>query len=293
VVRRAVRPGGAPFEYLMLHRARRGAGYEGDWAWTPPSGARLPGESVLAGALRELAEETGIRVTDLRPVDLSGSWAVFITDVPPDTPVRVDAEHDRFEWLPATEAARRCLPESVVRTFMKAAALPALRIMFRPLARGDLPDLIAWMHAPHAVRWFCEDLDLPAAERKYGPRIDGTSPIRVHVVLIDGRPCGFLQHYPLPGNRGEPAASGIDYLIGARELTGKGVGPWMIWSYLRWVVLAASPEVRRVIASPEVANRSSVRALEKAGFARVRQVAGEDPGRPEMLCVLDRRRVFG
>jgi RimJ/RimL family protein N-acetyltransferase/ADP-ribose pyrophosphatase YjhB (NUDIX family) len=312
VVRRAARPGGAQFEYLILHRARRGARYEGDWAWTPPSGARLPGESVLSGALRELGEETGIRAADLQPVDLSGSWAVFIADVPPDTPVRVDAEHDRFEWLPATEAARRCLPESVAGTFMKAAALPALRITFRPLARGDLPDLIAWMHAPHAVRWFYQDLDLPAAERKYGPRIDGTSPIRVHVVLVDGRPCGFLQHYRLPGDPGgrdtrrgsdqppatapppgEPDAAGIDYLIGARELTGKGVGPGMIWSYLRWVVLVASPEARQVVASPEVANRRSIRALEKAGFARVRQVAGEDPGRPEMLCVLDRRRVFG
>ena len=25
-------------EYLILHRAFRGAGIEGDWAWTPPSG---------------------------------------------------------------------------------------------------------------------------------------------------------------------------------------------------------------------------------------------------------------
>jgi RimJ/RimL family protein N-acetyltransferase len=92
------------------------------------------------------------------------------------------------------------------------------------------------------------------------------------------------------GQHGPGNAAGIDYLIGARELTGKGVGPGMIWSYLRWVVLVASPEVRRVVASPEVANGRSIRVLEKAGFARVRQVTGADP---EMLCALDRRRVFG
>jgi RimJ/RimL family protein N-acetyltransferase len=59
------------------------------------------------------------------------------------------------------------------------------------------------------------------------------------------------------------------------------------------VALVASPEVRRVVASPEVANGRSIRVLEKAGFARVRQVTGAGPGRPEMLCALDRRRVFG
>jgi RimJ/RimL family protein N-acetyltransferase len=51
--------------------------------------------------------------------------------------------------------------------------------------------------------------------------------------------------------------------------------------------------VRRVIASPEVANRRSIRALEKAGFRPDREIAGAVPGRPELLCVLDRRRVFG
>ncbi|MBA3330077.1 MAG: hypothetical protein H0T39_04240, partial [Actinobacteria bacterium] len=34
-------------EFLLLHRmAPGGAGFEGDWAWTPPSGARQPGETA-------------------------------------------------------------------------------------------------------------------------------------------------------------------------------------------------------------------------------------------------------
>src|SRR5215469_18151217 len=73
------RPGPSPdrAEYLVLHRAHRGPGYEGDWAWTPPSGSRQPGESVLPGAIRELAEETGFMAApaDLRALDLSGPWA--------------------------------------------------------------------------------------------------------------------------------------------------------------------------------------------------------------------------
>jgi len=72
VVRRPDGKGGG-WEYLPLHRAHRGAGYAGDWAWTPPSGARLPGEPVLAGALRELKEEAGIASAELVPIDLSGA----------------------------------------------------------------------------------------------------------------------------------------------------------------------------------------------------------------------------
>jgi len=298
VVRRPAGPGGAETEYLMLHRAVHGPGYEGDWAWTPPSGARLPGEPILAGAERELAEEAGLRAVRLHPADLSGPWAVFAADVPPDTRVTLDAEHDRFAWLRGDEAAHRCLPAPVALTFRLAATLPTPSVTFRPLAAGDLPDMVAWMHAPHAARWFYEDLDLAAAERKYRPRIDGSSPVRVHVILIGGRACGFIQHYPVRGHpgyhpdAGEPAA-GIDYLIGVEALTGLGLGPQMIWSYLTDVVFATCPDVPRVIASPEVANRRSVRMLQKAGFRPDREIAGNEAGRPELLCVLDRKRVFG
>jgi RimJ/RimL family protein N-acetyltransferase len=299
VVRRRRQQGGGQAEYLILHRARRGPDYTGDWAWTPPSGARLPGEPVLAGALRELAEETGISTAELLRADLSGPWAAFTAELPPRSSVRLDAEHDAFAWLPADEAERRCQPEQVAATFRRAAAVPSLPIAFRPLALTDLPDLVRWMHAPHVVRWFAEDLDLPAAQRKYLPRIEGRSPTHMHVLLVGGRACGYLQHYRLRDYPdycravGDQQAAGVDYLIGARELTGRGLGPQMIWSYLRQVVFAACPDVPRVIASPEVANRRSIRALEKAGFRQVRQIAGEVPGKPEMMCLLDRQHVFG
>jgi 8-oxo-dGTP pyrophosphatase MutT (NUDIX family) len=290
-------------EYLVLHRAHRGADYEGDWAWTPPSGARLPGEPVLSGARRELAEEAGLSTAQLRPVDLSGGWVVFAAAVPGDTQVRLDHEHDRFAWLPAPAAERRCRPDAVLANFRRAAAVPLPAISFRPLGRGDLPDLVAWQHAPHAAGWFPEDLDLAAAGRKYGPRIDGTSPTRVHVLLIDGQASGFAQHYRLRDYPGSLAACGgidavgdavgIDYLIGTAGLTGRGLGPQMIWAYLQQVVFPAWPDARLVAASPEVANRRSVRMLRKAGFVPVREITGERDGRPELLCTLDRNHIFG
>lgn len=57
------RPSAKGRRFLILHRAHRGPAYEGEWAWTPPSGARYPGEPVEQCAQRELAEETGLRLS--------------------------------------------------------------------------------------------------------------------------------------------------------------------------------------------------------------------------------------
>jgi RimJ/RimL family protein N-acetyltransferase len=294
VVRRAGPEGRA--EYLILHRAHHGPDYAGDWAWTPPSGARQPGESVLGATMRELAEEAGIAPAggQLRVLDLSGPWARFALDLPAGARVWLpDAEHDRFEWVSAAEAIRRCLPAPVADGVRLAEAASRAELRFRPLERADLPALLAWQHAPHAVRWFPERLDLAAAERKYAPRIDGGHPVRVHVVSADGTDCGFIQHYRASDGGTATAdgdSIGLDYAIGVPELTGRGLGPQLIWSYLREVALPAQPAARYAVASPDAANRRSVRALQKAGFT---VPAPHDEQGPETLSVLDLVKFFG
>ena len=54
------RRGAVGYEVLVLHRARHGPDYVGDWAWTPPAGCRLPSEDVDVCARRELYEEAGL-----------------------------------------------------------------------------------------------------------------------------------------------------------------------------------------------------------------------------------------
>jgi 8-oxo-dGTP pyrophosphatase MutT (NUDIX family) len=288
-------------EYLVLHRAHRGPSYEGDWAWTPPSGSRQPGEAVLPAALRELAEETGLTppVAGLRALDLSGAWARFARDVPSGTTARIDPEHDRLEWLSAGAAMARCQPAAVADGVRLAEATIAVPLSFRPLAEADVPALVEWQRAPHAARWFPDRLDLDAALRKYRPRIAGQSPVRVHVAVVAGQDAGFLQHYRVgdyptyAAATGLPDAVGIDYAIGVAELTGRGLGPQLIWAYLRDVVRPAHPAARHAVASPDAANRRSVRALEKAGFAQAGEILVPGEPGPELLCVLDLPRFFG
>lgn len=107
------RRAGDDHHFLLLHRAHHGPDYEGDWAWTPPSGARLPGEPLDACAVRELREETGLFLIP-RPTDLgSPEWAVYLAEVEGNDPITLDAEHDRFEWVTLGHALQRCRPSVV------------------------------------------------------------------------------------------------------------------------------------------------------------------------------------
>jgi 8-oxo-dGTP pyrophosphatase MutT (NUDIX family) len=104
-------------EFLMLHRSQLGSDFEGDWAWTPPSGARYPGESLDVCAKRELVEETGLDLALQLTPHGTDDWFVFLAEAGPDEAIRLGDEHDRFDWVALEEVIRRCKPDRVSRPF--------------------------------------------------------------------------------------------------------------------------------------------------------------------------------
>src|SRR5919199_5477595 len=98
-------------EYLVLHRHHEGAEYAGDWAWTPPAGARQPGEAAEAAARRELREEVGLALPLTAIPSGSDDVALFAAEAPADAELVLDPEHDRYEWVPLDAAVARCLPD--------------------------------------------------------------------------------------------------------------------------------------------------------------------------------------
>ena len=110
-----LRGAGAALEALVL---RRGTGGRCPGSWETVHGHIEAGETPAAAAVRELAEETGAvpqRLYNLSRMeafyqhrqDAVALIPVFVAFLAPGTAVRVGPEHDRFEWLPASEARRR------------------------------------------------------------------------------------------------------------------------------------------------------------------------------------------
>jgi 8-oxo-dGTP pyrophosphatase MutT (NUDIX family) len=116
------RSGSSGREYLLLHRHHHGREYAGDWAWTPPSGARQPGETPEEAAARELLEETGLELPFVPVAPVTEVVALFCAEAPAGSEVRLDPEHDAFAWLTLDEAAPRCLPAIVGESLRRVDA---------------------------------------------------------------------------------------------------------------------------------------------------------------------------
>ncbi|HEY1179136.1 MAG TPA: GNAT family N-acetyltransferase [Phytomonospora sp.] len=277
VVRRPI--GGDRFAYLLLHRAHHGPDYAGPWAWTPPAGARQPGEAVEPAALRELKEEAGIDGTDIHPVDLSDRWARFYAEVGEDTAVDlIDVEHDDYRWVDPQTAGRMCLPSAVARQVPIADTIPGTVFTFRPATPDDTGDLLTWRAAPHIAPWAAST----AADGAAG-----------HIVLADGRPAGYAEHALAdePGLADVEALTGaarIGFLLADPDVVSHGLGATLLWAFLRQVVVPAHPGAGHIVAFPSGGNRPAGRALERAGFRRGGELAD---GR--VVHALDRAHWFG
>ena len=89
--------------------------------WQGVSGGIEPGETVAAAALREVAEETGIRRPAIEafysldhavtfywePLDRAMTSVYFAMRVAPGTEPVLSHEHDQYRWLAIEEAIER------------------------------------------------------------------------------------------------------------------------------------------------------------------------------------------
>jgi aminoglycoside 6'-N-acetyltransferase len=152
-------------------------------------------------------------------------------------------------------------------------------ITWRRLTPADFPLLGRWLAEPHVARWWHHDTDPAAVERDFGPVARGAEPGADFLALLDGDPVGLVQRSRLsdhPEYLAEftaivpvpPDAVTIDYLIGDRANTGRGLGTRLITAMVErtWQDI---PGTSAVVVAVVAANEASWRALARSGATRV------------------------
>jgi 8-oxo-dGTP diphosphatase len=105
---------------LLLKRSMASKGNPGKWEF--PGGKLEEGEDFDFGLLREVEEETGLRITLERAVGTSQSESsnrrivyLIMEGRSESTDVRLSEEHDDYVWVPPGELARMDLSEQFIR----------------------------------------------------------------------------------------------------------------------------------------------------------------------------------
>ena len=156
-------------------------------------------------------------------------------------------------------------------------------LRLRAAEMADIPLLSRWRSDPRILEFYAgrdTPLDENGIRAHYFRRRRDTATGRFYefqpcVVELTQVPVAFVQYYRLPlqesmlfGYPPEDRTYGIDFFIGDPSLWGGGLGTRLI--ELTRDFLRERRGARRVVADPRTDNPRSVRALEKAGFRKVR-----------------------
>ncbi|MFM9370280.1 GNAT family N-acetyltransferase [Streptomyces sp. Da 82-17] len=141
---------------------------------------------------------------------------------------------------------------------------------------GDLAAVHAWMNDPEVARFW--EMPLPEQQiEAYLREQRASAHSTPYLGCIDGTPMSYWELYradldPLAAHyAAKPRDAGVHLLLGPSDFRGRGLGARLLRAVSDWQ-LAVQPYAERVVAEPDVRNVRSVRAFERAGFRKVREL---------------------
>ncbi|MBV8802179.1 MAG: GNAT family N-acetyltransferase [Gammaproteobacteria bacterium] len=168
------------------------------------------------------------------------------------------------------------------------------KFTFTPLSFADVALMHYWFNLPHvqtfySLRQWTEEQVL----EKLKPYITGEKPVFGFIVLMNGKPTGYIQQYktsdyPRPNHNLSQTiinnAAGIDVFIGDKESCGQGIGSQMINEFLKSKIW---PQFQYCIVDPNIKNIAAIKCYEKLNFQSHAVVADWDAlGQPVQLNLM-------
>ena len=162
----------------------------------------------------------------------------------------------------------------------------------RPLeVATDLRTVHAWMNDPEVAEFWRKALPLGGIESYLHGQL-GSAHSHPCIGELDGVPMSYWElyradldaladHYPA-----RPHDAGVHLLVGPADYRGRGLAAPMLATVSSWQ-LAADPRADRVVAEPDIENRRSILAFERAGFCRAGDI--DLPAKRAALMVRNRR----
>ncbi|MEP9379487.1 GNAT family N-acetyltransferase [Aquabacter sp. CN5-332] len=154
------------------------------------------------------------------------------------------------------------------------------RYSFRPMIDGDLPRVVSWLAEPHVAAWWHdgEDFEFVSGDLDHPD-------FAQFIVACDERPFAYLQCYRISDwhvsfGPQPPETRGLDQFIGDADMVGRGHGSAFVAAFAEGLFARGVP---RVVVDPRPDNSRAIRAYEKAGFTRDREVT--TPDGPALLMV--------
>ena len=159
---------------------------------------------------------------------------------------------------------------------------------FDSLTDGHLETFRNWLQQDHVKQFWQEPESQSELRDKFLSKLPARG-VRSFIFSKDQTPIGYIQYYEsskIGGGwwQGEPTGTyGIDLLIGSSNHLGSGLGSLVIKEFIDFLCDEEN-DVTSIIIDPDPGNLRAIRAFEKAGFVREKEIV--TPNGPTLLMRL-------